>query len=969
MPTLIPTHLFRPVPLPHPYVKRNSLTARLLEVSQAKVVVIKADAGYGKSVAVADFVRDLVAPAIWYPLEHLTETTTLAFIGNLVRAVQTVRPQWGRQVQAHLLASTKVEQQFQDQSWLFSAILPMLVAEFQTFQDDIWLVLENHHLVRDQDKINEAIAYLLNHSLPTIKLIITSRSSTNLEAHLDDSFDQPIIELKEEDLALSLTESQVLAHKYGLSFEPTELETIFNLTSGHPFLCDLIYQYGRDQGDTQTATLVPHLQLSATDATKALFSEILATETPSARHFLLQTAILPVLTPTMCNRILEIDNAVTYLNDVNHTLLRPTDEGVSNEPHFVHRHDLIRDFLKHRLHQEYKPSEVNHLYLRLGHFYAEQRSWDQAIATYCQGKAYDQARQIILDQAQQLIDSTQHVRLEQWLEAIPPDSYDPYLLVYQGIMLASQRNLLAEQTLLQAKSMFEEAEEWEKSAWATLELSWFYCLRSESARGIELLQALRAKVALNPQQMAQFFHYLGACYHDIEDYTQAFHAYEQAIDILRRSNSRADRARLTRIFRHFNHVYRRAGLQREAIPYLKESKMLCQSLELGDFAVAWANNQLAMAHYYIGEFQQAHHYLDEADPLLAQYRDANVQSPLLNYVLIARGHLYQEAYQYDLAETLYRQAEGTHLGVFAVLNLVQPKKAREAFEQCMEIWQSEKDRYSVVVQAKFQVMLGIAYLVTQQYEEAKAHLSDAAKVLKKYGVAYDLVTCQVYLAKVYQVLGDSQSMLSHLKAVFGWMAQKNQLTLDIWHPWIVAEMAAEAVLAEIELDFIENLMKYRIQADHARPFFNLLNDNQTNIRQMTKRILDHVDIQAHVLLEKCRAQDSRDRFTHWLTTGWLTDIGLISLKRLMTWRQIDVFLLWSTPYFHGSIVQIASEAFITKNTVNSHVRNIRPILTEQIGEQFTKGQGGYAIAYQWAIDTDIINPHIDFSLPSPKDHT
>ncbi len=97
---LIPRHLFRPKPFPRIYIARDRLVQLMRSFDYAKVLVVEAPGGYGKSLAVAEYARHTPAQVVWYPLEFLAGDAVLPCVENLVIAIQAAMPEFGRHIQS-----------------------------------------------------------------------------------------------------------------------------------------------------------------------------------------------------------------------------------------------------------------------------------------------------------------------------------------------------------------------------------------------------------------------------------------------------------------------------------------------------------------------------------------------------------------------------------------------------------------------------------------------------------------------------------------------------------------------------------------------------------------------------------------------------------------------------------------------------------------------------------------------------
>ena len=111
---------------------------------------------------------------------------------------------------------------------------------------------------------------------------------------------------------------------------------------------------------------------------------------------------------------------------------------------------------------------------------------------YCQDGLFNQASQIIKEYAQHFISRSEHSTLAVYLSRLPNEfiEKDPMLLTIWGAVFATEKNYIAEQSLLQAKSIFFAHNNTEGCALADIELSYVLYLRSPSLHALSLLEKI-----------------------------------------------------------------------------------------------------------------------------------------------------------------------------------------------------------------------------------------------------------------------------------------------------------------------------------------------------------------------------------------------------------------------------------------------------------------------------------------------
>ncbi len=975
MPDIIPTALFRPPSFPYPYVPREGLQVRFKNARSAKLILVEAADGYGKSIGVTEFIHELPTPSVWYPLEYLAHKTLSEFFWNLVRAVQTIWPEFGAQSISVLETLSQVDSQLHDDAWLFSGFLPGLVSELNALPQIVWIVLDGYHLLHNETEFDRSLIHLIEQTRAHIHFIVITSEPLNWSERDLWQSQKTLTTINEDALAFSQKEALILANKLGLSLPLDLFKEVAARLNGKPFWHNLLLKSCRGKDKAQIIETLRVLADPNQHITDYLAKTYVQSESQGVRDFLWRTSPLKVLDPQICDALLENQDSQIILQRLSgNGFIEP----VGNDPtqtRFIHSHEVIREFLQHALLEEYGQDEINRLYKHLGDIYQERGDIDQAIENYCLGQKYGLASQLINKQARYLVNTIQLPRLSAWLKLFPSDwvQKDAALLTYLGIIQSNEKSPFARDTFLQARQLFAENGDSEGIARAMIELGWSYYIHSQYREAQQALEEALSEPNIPLRLRARGLHYLAVTLQGSDDFSRSLICASEAIQLLRKLDTHQDRAALARLFRHASQIHESVGQIEEALALNQEGHELTRALGLGDWALAWTEYEWAENCLFAGRIEEGLAHIQEADSLLAPFRGLKIASPLLDYVLITRAELTQENYDYPGAEALYNQVTNPPVSFLLLLKLAQPGEEKEALELAKVAWRQLDTHPSPVSRAKAQARLGVAWMMgTREFSQARASLEEAVTTLERYGAVHALITTKLYLAKSYLLLDRKEAALDVLRFVFSQMAAHGYLGLLIWQPYIIAEMCAQAVRAGIEPEFVERLCLKRLTAAHAAPFSLLVNDPNEDIRSRAMRILHGLGgaalAQAREKLRQCKNETVEKRLAGWLDGGWLTDAGLLRLGEVLSWRQMEIFLLWVSPDIYGRTERIASETFITVDTVNTHIKECRALLAEKTGAQFPKGKGAYMAAYDWAIHNGIVNPQAP-RLPLAEDHS
>src|SRR6185312_12416425 len=181
-------------------IKRPRLT-RLLDNANARVLMLVAPAGFGKTTLAREWVTD--RPHVWY--RGTTATADVAaLIAGLSTTISEVIPDVGVRAVARMRATGTPEQDVD--------ILAELFAEdLADWPDDLWLVFDDYQFAMESEASDQLIDELVRKS--PLRLLITSRERPGWATARRLLYGE-VYELGRNDMAMDHPEAErVLAHR------------------------------------------------------------------------------------------------------------------------------------------------------------------------------------------------------------------------------------------------------------------------------------------------------------------------------------------------------------------------------------------------------------------------------------------------------------------------------------------------------------------------------------------------------------------------------------------------------------------------------------------------------------------------------------------------------------------------------------------------------------------------------------
>lgn len=165
---LLATKLYIPEP-PQGLVQRPRLIERLNKVTQCKLTLISAPAGFGKTTLISEWIFQSRLPVVWVSLDK-SDNDPVYFIKYVIAALQRIEPEIGEAALTLLQSPQQLP---------FDAISINLIQEIADISNDFVLVFDDYHSI-DNAKIHQFVEFLIDRMPPQMHLVIATRVDPNL---------------------------------------------------------------------------------------------------------------------------------------------------------------------------------------------------------------------------------------------------------------------------------------------------------------------------------------------------------------------------------------------------------------------------------------------------------------------------------------------------------------------------------------------------------------------------------------------------------------------------------------------------------------------------------------------------------------------------------------------------------------------------------------------------------------------
>jgi LuxR family maltose regulon positive regulatory protein len=403
---LIETKLHIPSPRRN-LVARRRLHERLERAGDAKLLLVSAPAGFGKTMLVTEWlgtVADEGAAVAWLSLDERDNDPAL-FWSYVLATLQAAVTGLGDGARS-LLDSAPAPME---------DVLATLVNDLHGVDQDVVLVLDDYHVI-DSTDVHEGLNHLLEHLPERAHLVIASRADPPLPlARLRARGE--LAEIRAADLRFTAEEAaEYLNGAMGLELTATDIATLDARTEG--WIAALQLAALSLQGRDDAAAFIAGFAGDDRFIVDYLAGEVLHRQPESVRQFLLQTSVLDRLHGSLCDAVTGTIGGKAALEslDQQNLFVIPLDD----RREWYRYHHLFADVLRARLLEE-DPDATGELHRRASLWYADHGEPSDAIRHALAAGDFARAAALAELAMPAMRRGRQDVTIREWAQLFPED--------------------------------------------------------------------------------------------------------------------------------------------------------------------------------------------------------------------------------------------------------------------------------------------------------------------------------------------------------------------------------------------------------------------------------------------------------------------------------------------------------------------------------------------------------------------
>ncbi len=449
-------------------LRRARLLNLLKENLDKKLILICADAGYGKTTLLAQLLNDIDNTCIYYTLTQ-ADSNPVVFFNHLIFGFQKYYSNFGERIKSIL-----------DDSLNFIANAERVL---NTFINDVLvlkkciIILDDFHTITQAVWTKSAFDYLLTYLPSNVHFIIASREipDFNLSRLLAR---QDLFMLTKEDLKFTDDEvRELLTEILSVDISEEQIKRLLDVSQGWITGIQLILPRYPDEDKIKEAL---NGFLTANQPLFDYFAnEIFVNEEEWIQRFLMAISTLDEIYPEYCDAIMNINNSLCILKELENRNIFLS--SIGKEKNHFQFHPLFRNFLKSQLESRSGVSKISSIYRKVARFCEKHSRFDEAIEYYIRSLSYDRAARLIERRAEQIIGKGDVMSLRNWLFRMPQYLFikHPWLNYYKNFLLDRIDNRLDEalRGYQQTRRLFKKKNIIKGIIKATLNIATILCRR------------------------------------------------------------------------------------------------------------------------------------------------------------------------------------------------------------------------------------------------------------------------------------------------------------------------------------------------------------------------------------------------------------------------------------------------------------------------------------------------------------
>lgn len=400
--------------------------------SRARLILVSAEAGYGKSTLLNEHALNAAVNCVWYRIET-SDGDWITFLSYMVAAMREVAPGFGRSTEALLrnvaaMGSTR------------EVVLGQFLADLGTLDlGPTDIVLDDYHLIEGSADVRMILGRLLERAPAEMRIILAGRGRPNLALGRLVAQGQ-VSELTIDDLRFSKSEiNELFSTTYRQPLDKGACDIIAERTEGWAASLQLVSASIAVSRPSEVGAFIEALDGARGPIYDFLAEEVLTRLSPRTQRVLIHASLIDRVRPILVSAALSIlsdppnDKAVRAALDDAEALGLFADRGTESGGRV---HPLFRQFLAHQLELVSSPSQIRKMHHAIA-VEAQPLDWLVAAKHFALANEPDQAMRVLGSAASEALGTGAWGAAVQVLDLMPDTTPPPSVEVIKARALVS----------------------------------------------------------------------------------------------------------------------------------------------------------------------------------------------------------------------------------------------------------------------------------------------------------------------------------------------------------------------------------------------------------------------------------------------------------------------------------------------------------------------------------------------------
>ncbi|HZT14238.1 MAG TPA: LuxR C-terminal-related transcriptional regulator [Candidatus Baltobacteraceae bacterium] len=306
---------------------RARITERLDRAARFPVTLVVAPAGFGKTVALREYLESRNVDAVRFNVRR-EDATLLAFVGSFSEALESVAPGAKASfpaVQQRVLAAEEPVRELSD--WFAEHLKGVACT----------IAIDDLHFAAGEAASIALLADVIERTSQKIRWIISARSDAGLPVATWIAYGRMDLPIGEDDLRFTTDEAMAAAGEMHSDIDPSEIEALRQLTEGWPVALTIAVRTRTHVADLRTASSGTREMIY-----RYLAEQVFTGLSLAQRAFALATCVFSTFDTAVVEELganaqflAEVRRRIAFLNETS--------------PGCYRYHELFRDFLETEL--------------------------------------------------------------------------------------------------------------------------------------------------------------------------------------------------------------------------------------------------------------------------------------------------------------------------------------------------------------------------------------------------------------------------------------------------------------------------------------------------------------------------------------------------------------------------------------------------------------------------------------------